>query len=71
VIVSCAVAIASGTALGGWRIIRTLGRGGHGRGHRAGPRPRRARRLRPGFPQVRSRGVVNRQLRSNTGCSPW
>ncbi|WP_024802005.1 inorganic phosphate transporter [Nocardia sp. BMG51109] len=27
VIVSCAVAIAAGTALGGWRIIRTLGRG--------------------------------------------
>ena len=26
VIASCAVAIASGTALGGWRIIRTLGR---------------------------------------------
>jgi inorganic phosphate transporter, PiT family len=28
VIVSCAVAIALGTYLGGWRIIRTLGKGG-------------------------------------------
>lgn len=27
VIVSCAVAIAAGTSLGGWRIIRTLGKG--------------------------------------------
>ncbi|MFF0489662.1 anion permease [Nocardia sp. NPDC004068] len=27
VIVACAVAIAAGTALGGWRIIRTLGKG--------------------------------------------